>query len=483
VPEVTPLDLTRRPELIGREVAVDGRLQGTITFHQGKGFDEFHMQRSSVVFRLPPNTYERPPRAKSIWAKGILRKEGDQYSFQVREWKIYQDDLDRLNKAVATLAPDDERGRMAWADWAKQRGAIYDDAQLTARGRELAGEAVRLEAARAGQTEPADLALQRLERALRQGVPPTELAALAHRAFRRLVQSAQTVAELDKLLRRIEADLPNAAAPHEADLSRWSAAYENRPDEAYRQAPEPVRAALDRKLWTDAEQKLLELRLRDDPKKAPVLAQEAETKLPERPEFARDLLQRGIDQASRDVASLRQTDVESFAAIYRDQLEQPDRAKAIVRSWLDWQRAHRLSRDDAEGRVLLAGQYESLLGDQVSSEALLREAWKIDPQSKETADAFRRKGFKLVDGEWQASASAAARGETAEEGPRRRSADPYLGLTRGEIRSKLGKPERVARCATQGQLREQWIYQNLYITFEKRPGTLHPVVVAHATLK
>ena len=55
---------------------------------------------------------------------------------------------------------------------------------------------------------------------------------------------------------------------------------------------------------------------------------------------------------------------------------------------------------DAEGRVLLADKYDSLLDDRAGAEALLQEAWRIDPQSKEVADAFRRRGFHKLNDRW-----------------------------------------------------------------------------------
>src|SRR6185312_4280552 len=102
----------------------------------------------------------------------------------------------------------------------------------------------------------------------------------------------------------------------------------------------------------------------------------------------------------KDLGKLRQRDVESLAKYYREKLHEPDQAVALTRAWLNDQRAHRIGRTDAEGRVALANQYETLLADRETAIALLREAWSIDPDSKEITEIFRRKGFRKVNGEW-----------------------------------------------------------------------------------
>src|SRR5256885_2056835 len=77
---IVPSDLTRRPELIGREVTVEDRVQGSFQFHRGIGFDEIHLQRTKAILRLPPSlSFAGPPKAPVVRVRGILRQEGDQF--------------------------------------------------------------------------------------------------------------------------------------------------------------------------------------------------------------------------------------------------------------------------------------------------------------------------------------------------------------------------------------------------------------------
>lgn len=485
LPEVQPSDLTKNAELIGRELVVDARVQGTFTFHKGHGFDEFRLVKSPVVFRLPPKmSFDRPPLAPVVRARGILRKDGDRYYFDVTApINIQPEDMERLEKGVADLPANDSKGREGWAAWAEHRGTYYNDSVLIERGRAVLGEALLLTAV--GPVTDTSAALAVAERARARRVPELDCSALAHRAFIPLVEAAKSSAELDRILFKLEAFFPEAAkGPHPGDLSAWKDAYANEPAVAYRKADESTRATLDRKLWADALQKRLQLRAREQPKEALGLGDEAASKLPDRPTLAAALKEEGLEAASRDVGSLRQAEVEELARKYREDMKQPERAEELIRRWLDDQRSNRLSRDDAEGRVLLAAQYESMLGDSSTAEALLREAWKIDPQSKATEDVFRRKGYRLVNGEWVATASRPGAGDApADAAPKAPGRDLYVGKTREEIKNYLGKPERVARSATQGQIVEQWIYQKQYITFVKRTGMSEPAVVSHYTLR
>jgi hypothetical protein len=127
--------------------------------------------------------------------------------------------------------------------------------------------------------------------------------------------------------------------------------------------------------------------------------------------------------------------------------------------------------------VALADQFRTLLGDNTTALALLNEAAKLDPQSKEVADAFRRLGYRFDGNNWVAARSTVEnRGESAPADP----SDPLIGLTQEEILSQRGKPNRRSVSITQGSLLVQWSYQLTggtveYLNFVKRPGT--PAVV------
>jgi hypothetical protein len=298
---------------------------------------------------------------------------------------------------------------------------------------------------------------------------------------------------LQALVKEIEGFWPKSPAPTAtgegvADLVAWLEPYAKDPAAAYRAAPEPVRAALDHRLWADATQRLIERRMEAEPGRALELAREAGTSLVDRPEVVRRLLEQGLKEATRDLGALRLEDVKAMARAYGETLHQPGAGRDLLRRWLNDQRDHRLSATDAEGRVILADLYDSLIRERESAVALLRAAWQIDPQSKEVADAFRRREFRKVNDQWIESSRPGPRPDNdPDAAPPNPATLPHSntlrGLTPAEVRARLGgKPDRIAWSATQGQLVEQWIYrgvnQDQYLTFLHASGDPLPKVVA-----
>jgi tetratricopeptide (TPR) repeat protein len=439
--------------------------------------------------------------------------------------ELQPSDLDRLNSAIATSSRTETEKRRAWARWAERRaqaflkidqgnktGADFKlDQALLQRSREIEGESIRVEAERPGG-DPAGHWLALAARARERQVPEPEPSAMAHRGFRAALAAARTPDELKALVERIEGFFPAAKLPAVAgaDLEPWERPYANDPFNAYTRAPESARKALDRRLWADAVQKAVERRAAEQPDAALTLAEEASDRLPDRPEVARALFERGLSRAEQSIGTLGLGEVESLAKVFKDRLNQPDRARALYRAWLDEQRDRRLSPHDAEGRIALAQQYEQLLDDRASALALLKDALVIDPRSRDVADAFLRRGYRKVKGEWvEPSLARASPGQQprndAEKGPGPRrdggdGHDPPGATTRAEllsgsllnaspdqVRARMGgEPVRKYRSATQGRLMEQWVYPNprgsQYINFLLRPGDSRPRVVSHYTL-
>jgi hypothetical protein len=124
----------------------------------------------------------------------------------------------------------------------------------------------------------------------------------------------------------------------------------------------------------------------------------------------------------------------------------------------------------------------SLLTDRSTAAELLREAIKIEPESKEAVERFRTLGYRKIDGEWQESSSIATNSAVDQEERTNRSVqdDPLLGLTMKEVKTQLGEPKRSSRCFTQGRTLEQWFYDSpkpQYINFLSRSGLPQPTVI------
>jgi len=519
---VEPGDLTKRPDLIGKEVIVDDR--GGFQYHnETRSFDEINLRRApDVTFRLPKRLWVRQsPQGATVKVQGVLRRDGGGWWVDVTAYEALPSDLERLNRAVALLDKSDVEARSAWARWAVHRAEEFarlarrhdparadkEDA-LLARAREVVGEVIRYQSEHPPARGQAAFWLDLASKARTEGVAEPEPSAQAHQGFRAALGSSKSADELDDLVKKIEAFFPDApqAPTGPPDLAKWEKPYANAPADAYRSASDEGRKALDHRLWADATVQRLNRRAADDPKSVLGLAEEAARLLPDRPEVATSLFEKGLADATGDVGKLRQAEVAALATLYRDKLRQPERAAELYRAWLDDQKNHRLSPRDAEGRITLAEQYETLVDDPKTAESLLRDAWKIDPGSREVADAFRRRGFKKVNDEWVKIARAKG-GEPKEPpaaGPDAPGPEPapvavvtppaaaapsdsLRNATPAEVVSRLnGKPNRRTRVVSRGLVTEQWVYvqpkQLLYVNFSRRPSDTRPHVVSYYSL-
>ena len=94
---------------------------------------------------------------------------------------------------------------------------------------------------------------------------------------------------------------------------------------------------------------------------------------------------------------------------------------------------------DAEGPLELASNYEEMLGDTVTAVELLRKAWRIDPNSKEVAEAFRLRGYRKVRDEWVLAVQEQGGRATGDQAGRRPISKSDRNDGRGSPSSEWGE--------------------------------------------
>jgi hypothetical protein len=492
---VEPGELERRTDLIGRLVVVDDHVKYYVP-RTGSNPDELQLKRTPITFQVPRGLRPRGSTPMSaVVVRGVLAREEGRLVCQVSELKPVSGDLDRLERGLASLTPNDFETRKAWALWAERRAGDFKDQALLNRARALEGEALSIESKvkRLGVDAPAEW-LAMAQDARRRQVPESDSGALAHRAFRAKLAAATSEAELKTLIEQIEAFFPGAAADKASgrvNLAQWETPYTDDPARTYRdrETPPHVRKGFDRRLWTDATVRLLEIEAAQDLPAAIAASERASSLVPERPNLAASMLEKATRLARQDVGSLRLSEVKAVAAAIRERLRQPEEATNVLADWLKIQR-DRLSATDAEGPVDLANLYDELLDDHVTSVELLRKAWRIDPSSKAIAEALRSRGFRKVKDEWVESAPASPVNPPAGANtpPVAMNSQGLLGLTADEVTARLAvKPNRVNFVGSKGQLIEQRIYhldtkRVRFVNLLHSPGELKPRVIADYTL-
>jgi tetratricopeptide (TPR) repeat protein len=484
---VEPNELARRNDLVGKKLVVDDHVMYYVK-RPGKEPDELQLRRTNITFLVPRQLrLESKPTAAVV--HGILRRDGTRLVCDVSEVRPMPGDLERLENGVKGLSARDAETRQAWARWALKRAREFKDDGLLKRARDVEAEAFRIETAmkRLGVDAPSEW-LAMAKDARRRKVPEPEPAALAHRALRAKLKAATDVAELEDLVREIENFFPTAAkdaGAARANVARWDELYAKDPAAAYRDASENGRKAFDRRLWADASERLIDAQTTGDIAAALARAERATTLLPEKKELAGRLIEKGVAQARKNLAVLRQAELKELAEVLRNKLSRPEEALAVTRDWLEI-RKNRLNDTDALAPLSLAVLYEEMLGDTVTSVDLLRKAWRIDPNSKEISEAFRSRGYRKIGDEWVLSVPGGD-GSGREMRPELGRSKGLLGMTPEEVRERMGgKPNQVCYLGSQGQTMEQWIYLDTqgarYVNLLHSPGELKPRVVAFYTL-
>jgi hypothetical protein len=492
--QVEPAELARRQDLVGREIVVDDRVSYYVT-RAGSEDDELQLKRTAVTFLVPRRL--RPAAHSRIVAavvRGILERQGSRLICRVTGLDLKPADLDRLNAGAGQLGPRDYQTRRAWARWAEHRAAEFGDDALMRRARALEAEALRIEGddRRVSVDAPAEWLAKAID-ARRRKVPEPEPSAWAHRAFRARLAAANDPAGLRTLAQQVESFFPEARDDRgsaEVRVGRVDGPYAEDPAAAYRDAPPRIRKALDRRLWADVQERLLESEPTADLSAAIARSEQAAARLPERPELAARLLEKAAAAARSDPGALRLADVKALADVYRSRLRRPDDAQQVLRDWLQLKQS-KLSGGDAEGRLAMAGLYEELVQDRVTAVELLRKAWQIDPNSREIAEAFRVRGYRRDKDQWvEADAGDRAAPSGAQPDatrPARAESSSLLGLTPEELERKLiTKPSYKNYVASQGQLIEQRVYLDTrsvrYVNLLHNPRESRPRVIADYSL-
>ena len=485
---VEPSDLARRVDLVGQEVLVDDRVAFYVT-RGGNDDDELQLKRTPVTFLVPRRLRPAQTRMVSAVIRGRLERQSKQLVCRVEAIELKPPDLQRLEGALAQLRPGDYRTRRAWARWAEHRATAFHDEPLARRARALEAEALKIEGEMKRVTVDAPEQWLRMAHEARdRKVAEPEPSALAHRALRARLASADGLAALRMVASEVDAFFPGAGRDRESakvSLKRWEAQYADDPASAYREASDAIRKAMDRRLWADVRARIFEAEPVADLPTAIALADRAAEQLPERFDLPAKLVEQGIVAARRDLGTLRQDEVRRLADVYRDRLRRPEEARQVLRDWLDRKRS-KLSDSDAEGRVALAPLYEEMAGDRVTAVELLRKAWEIDPNSRETAEAFRLRGYRREKDKW---VEAAAQAPSAPVEPVRATAASasLIGLTADELKRRLiAEPTSRSYVASRGRLIEQRVYLDTgsvrYVNLLRTPGESQPRVIADYTL-
>jgi len=223
----------------------------------------------------------------------------------------------------------------------------------------------------------------------------------------------------------------------------------------YLQADEKTRRKLHRIFYGDV---LLASILRAANRKGSdgfVIADLIDNALPERHGLAELQRERELKERLAHVDRLTRPEMLDLADRFRRK-KQPDKADETVANWLK-ATEKQLRTEGPVGLMRAAEEYIDLLEDEEKAIELLKEAYKLSPESERISERLTQLEYRLQDGEWIPAKLVKERLETPIQ-KAIRAGRVIEGMTATQVRRTLGAATSVTRIATSGQVSELWIY-------------------------
>ena len=499
-------DQIHKPEWLNKEIEIEDRISEFLK--HGTKYSEIRLKGTPIPVTLPPQLrLDRPSPMPRGRFTGRVIKIGNFYQFMVTTMELLPSEREELAQKVAELSPTNAQKRLELASWAESLATRYKDASLKQSVSQLRSEAYRILGTQEDQpgTPPGSSAIEAAREAKKAGSDPVIIHGLAHLGLRKAFAKLEDQAGLETLSREVAELLPDSTRRQLGELKPDTVEqYRKDPLKVYLEAGSADRRLLDRLLMVETLEKRLMVAVVNHPDKIELFMKTAQNAIPEKPELANSIRDRGLLKLVETSDKLRRDDLIKLVNQVRDKFGQAELARKLARKWLDSRQATQLAEGDTEGRFSLSQDYLALLGDKRSAAALLRECLTLDPDMKKAADllaelGWKKDGDRWIDPDESSSSSPVASAGTApkpgEESPRlpggritepppASSGDPQslVGLTQAQITSKFGMPEHKSRMLTQGQLHEQWYFDTpggrQVVQFVKKSVRSEPTVKA-----
>lgn len=511
LPKVSP-DQLHKPEWLNKTVEVEDRISD-FRRHGGK-IDEIAIKGTPIPLKLAgPMRLDRPSPMPRGRFQGRVLKVGNLYQFMVTNMELLPSEREELAAKVKGLAAGDAQKRLELASWADSIGNRYQDVGLRDSALKLRSEAFKILGMKEDEpgTSPGSTAISAANDAAKAGTDPAIVRSLAHLGLEKAVQGTQDQGGLERLTREIAALLPDSTKPQQGKISDQAAErYKADPLNAYIEAGPEDRLLLDRDLLARALEKGLMEAVARAPEQLEGMVDVARRNFPDRPELADRIRDHALLVLVDKSKTLRRDDLVKLIELVRDKFGQGELAQRLARDWLTNRQTVQLAANDAEGRLSLAKDYLSMLGDKRTAAALLREAQAIDPDHAGSAGllvnwGWKKEGDRWIDpeepdrnqstaeGKFPAPQPNLPGGRVANAGgeipaaprpsqPPATGADPQslVGASQARVQAQFGIPDRKVRALTQGLLTEQWIYEtpssNQIVQFARRSARSEPAV-------
>jgi len=427
---------------------------------------------------LPVMSRKRP--TVEVTGKLHYSKQKNEFTFDVVAVREVPSDLDKFHDMRRKLRQETPEKWYELGQWAKTRGAFYEDSQLLDSSEKAYRQGFDLERKAMAKSDPEGL-LTLYEKARKLQLSLALRNELAHEAFHLLCKKSDklTPAELDELAERMAGYLQGCKRRLPGPPTELMKTYKDRELEAYAAADDDTRKAIHRLLYSDLKLRAIQAGLAADGSNGFEIADRIELEVPEQSREAESFRDRALATMAADIDNLTRSQLLDLADRYRAR-QRTKEADRLVESWLTL-RIRALDADDTEGLLELTDEYKKLLKQYDFANRLLIDAWKRNPKATDIAERLEKEGYHRDGSNWLSATEYNNRPEGQIE-KAIRAGRVELGMSPSHVRRSLGEPATQARVVTAGQVTEIWRYElsetiHVIVRFVRRAGQSELAVV------
>ncbi|MBT6154435.1 MAG: hypothetical protein HOL01_19730 [Planctomycetaceae bacterium] len=436
-------------------INVDYRIEGRIS---SKAPNRLTLQKCSQVF-LPAQgeTFGKPPAKHGVVEIfGRLQVVDRKRVIVVSSIRFHSDDAIRYELKKKALRRDNSEDWFNLAKWAGKRAEFYEDKVLRERTIEANRRGIELQRRTLPDVNATTL-LALAKKAADLKLPDSIRLQFVHEAHRTTWEELQKTKRPDMklLLDALKQQLPGVTERLPTPQPELEKTYRANPVSVYRQADEKARKKLHRIFYSDVLLASILQTAEADGDNGFAIADRVDETLPEQHELAERQREQEMKTRLSNIDRLTRQEMLDLADRFRRR-KQPAKADEAVKKWLKATESQ-FRKEGPIGLLKAADEYIDLLEDRDKGVALLKEAYKLSPESERITERLTQLDYRLDDGEWVPIGDVKKRLETPIQ-KATREGRVIKGMTATQVRGVLGIATSVTRIATAGQVSELWIY-------------------------
>lgn len=447
-------DQSKWPDLVGTAWHLEGR-------YSLFGDREMRFANCNLPFVFSGKISVPRERSNVVEVTGRLEKENGRLQFRVESLKSHPSDLEVVaakRSEIDTRRPDD------WykvADWARNRGEFYKDAELLQEVDNLNRHGLLTEYRSIDPgNEQAHLAI--VAKARRLKLDENLIVDMLHEGLRAQFEKhrrqASSEPALASLSVRIRKELPGAMRELDEYPEDLATEYAAEPKQLHAAADPARRQVLHRLFYLETMLERINAAARPDGSNGIEIAARIAAEIPERPELVTFHERRELDYRIKRVPLMARQEMLSLVRELESR-DDPDRAKLVKQQWLQ-AREPLLREDGARGLVDLAEDWISLLNDRETAAEFYMAAWAANRDYEPAQQWLEANDFVFAAGKWHRRDEAPQTADLAMDRAIREGRI-LTGMSDAQVRAALGaRPDAVTRFATSGRITELWVFES-----------------------